>query len=151
MVKLLAENNALSSSVADCDYLANAVDSWVRTTGKSTISYNYAPQADDFGSPVLLWAQILPVRCQWQHPSGVITVCPKSFVQIDQCQFWDKYNPVDPADATPEYFAASLGMRVGGIVQYAVVHQNVSTDFIGGLEDFQVRAIFNHNDAVSFT
>jgi hypothetical protein len=151
MVSMLAENNALSNSTADCDYLRNAVSAWVEATSQPTTDYKISAQGKAYETPVLLWAQVLPVRCDWQQVSGVVTACPVSLLNVSQCQFWAKSSPLDPSIASPEYFANLIGSRVLGIIYYTRLSKNIPVDFGLGVADFQVKVIMDQGDAISIT
>jgi hypothetical protein len=149
LVNLLAENNALSNSLDDCDYLQNAVVSLVHAAAQATVQYKMNTGLGDDEIPLLLWAQMLPVRCDWQLPSGVITACPES--SSSACEFWSAFNPSDPSLASPGYYADLLDARVEGIVEYQSTRSNVSVDFGLGVAEFQVNVIVDNSDAISFT
>ncbi|GKY91659.1 hypothetical protein MPSEU_000137800 [Mayamaea pseudoterrestris] len=151
LVKLLAQNNLLSNSTDECDYLRNAVFSWVESTAQATTDYKIDEQGGTYDIPLLLWAQVLPVRCDWQEASGVITACPESLSKVSQCEFWATFNPLDPSLASSEYFAERLGARVEGIVEYTQVNEDIAVDFGLGTADFQVTAFMEQGDVISFT
>lgn len=71
-VQLLQANNVASNTTDDCEYLFNAVQSWVYSA--MTIQTN-SKVIGDAGDIHLLWAQLLPVRCIWQRNNGVISAC----------------------------------------------------------------------------
>ena len=151
LVKLLAQNNVLSNSTDDCDYLLNAVFSWVEATAQATTEYWINTQEGRYDTPLLLWAQILPVRCSWQLQSGIITVCPDAFANASQCQFWSKMGPLDPSVASREFFAEELGARVEGIQEYTMFNETIPVDFGLGSSDFQVKVFMDQGDAIAFT
>jgi hypothetical protein len=148
-VKLLAENNVISNSTSDCDYFRNAVYAWIKTAGQDATDIEINGEQKVY-IPHLLWAQVLPVRCDWQQPSGVITSCDGvGFSASQQCDFWNMYNPMDPSDASPEYFANVLNMRVRGITEYTDTKLNFEDFSSFGTAPFTVKAIFD--DTISVT
>jgi hypothetical protein len=103
-----------------------------------------------------LWAQLLPVRCDFQRPDGVITICDyQGEIRNDHlnqtCEIW-KNSPNDTNDATPEYYADMLGIRVGGITEYAKSQNGQLTyeNFTVSNETFSVRLIANENHVIAF-
>lgn len=89
LTRVLQANNALAQSKEDCDYLKSAVESW--------LSIAMVPQPESFvqahDDTFVLWAQVLPVRCDWQREDGIITYCDNStlFAQghKEVCALWD--------------------------------------------------------------
>lgn len=68
----LQQMNLAAPTADDCDYLQDAVRSWV-----SQASYQ-ADQASVFQQ--VEWVQLLPIRCEWQeHPRGYI-FCDEAIV-----------------------------------------------------------------------
>jgi len=155
LVELLQANNLASNATADCDYLNNAVQSWLR--GSATERTRYDFYGEDRGVFVL-WAQLLPIRCEWQtqYPfeasDGVITHCRHALENREPCQLWKEYSPSSPEAATPEYFADQMGTRSGGILDIGLTQSALA--FFGGSlanETFSVRVILNENSTLSFT
>jgi hypothetical protein len=98
----------------------------------------------------LLWAQLLPVRCDFQGSDGVITTCADDLSFDSQvCNVWNMA-PEDPSDATSEYYADALGIRVGGITEYSPIYTTPSSSTIAPNTTFTVRALLNENHVVSF-
>lgn len=65
---LLQAMNVQATSVNDCDFLRSVVDSWLiqanaESGGSGSDEFTYTVQ----------WARVLPARCEWQQPNGVIT------------------------------------------------------------------------------
>jgi hypothetical protein len=149
---LLQSNNAIANTTNDCDYLRSSVTAWLLTVvdiQQDTI------QAGDKLS--IQWAQILPVRCEWQIPDGVITNCRQSnFADVfPACSMWNKTQPANPKDATPQYFANVLGRRPGELTEYintktapAFFNYSFDIDEEVGQHEFYVRAIFNESETV---
>ena len=97
----------------------------------------------------VLWAQLLPVRCDFQKNSsfdyGLITYCEgRSDREYDEnlCSVWDGAAPPYPENATDRYFANELGLRKEGI------RSIVDSTGISG-EEYSVEVIFNENTTVS--
>lgn len=151
LVSLLAENNLLANSTGDCDYLRVAVNSWVIATALARTDYTVNVQEGGQDIPVLLWAQVLPVRCDWQDPSGVVTICNEAQSNVDPCTFWAQHTPPNTSLPSPEFFAELLGVRVEGILAYSQMTENVPVDFGIGVSNFQVTAITDQADAISYT
>lgn len=113
LVDLLQANNlaAPTNSTDDCDYLESAVNSWIKMAIK--------PQPASFISTVedtfVLWAQLLPVRCDFQNATGVITFCGND--DHSTCMVWDEYNYDEicnstlDSDCLQNYFASDLHLR----------------------------------------
>lgn len=157
--KLLQANNLAANTTEDCDYLLNAVYSWLAgaTLEVSQEGWHFAYQHDDV---FVLWAQLLPVRCPWQRVdgsvpiSGVITVCPRAvYADYEEiCSFWNSTAPLLPSEATTDYFAAELGTRAGGLLDLSY-SEVAPADFNDGLSDavFSVRVIASENHTLSMT
>lgn len=100
------------------------------------------------------WAQLLPVRCDWQRDDGVITYCADTSNNITHqfCRHWKETLPTSPEDATTEHFARQLGVRTLGIVEI-VMSQTSPADFTNdtATADFYVRAIVNETHTVALT
>jgi hypothetical protein len=111
-VDLLYANNVAipGSDDASCAFLNETIFAWILAT--PIIEPNYRT---DTGYSSLLWAQVLPIRCEFQGTDGVITVCPEGFTS-ETCEVWDS-RPENPEEATPEYYAELLDLRVGGVTE----------------------------------
>jgi len=89
LTRVLQANNVQALDTEDCDYLKSAVDSW--------LSIAMVPQPESFvkshEDTFVLWAQVLPVRCDWQREDGIITHCDNSTLfeqgHKDVCELWD--------------------------------------------------------------
>ena len=141
-VHLLRDNNVASNSTEDCEYLFYAVQSWLY--GSAQIHTFYGLIDDEIRDPHLLWAQLLPVRCVWQQSNGVVTTCGslRAFSTIDSiCDYWDDTMTTNP---TKEYFADSLAIRPGGILD--ISSKNFAPSNFAANEstsEFYVRAFYN--------
>jgi hypothetical protein len=151
-VLLLQANNVISNKTEDCAYLFSAVQSWLRS---ATVAHNDFRVIDDPNRMIYLaWAQLLPVRCDWQRSDGVITYCPLGYSVTESplCIYWSVTAVDSIVDATPEYFADNLGVRAGAMVE--IVSQEIA---LAGFEDgantadFYVRAIFNESETIALT
>lgn len=152
-VYLLQENNVLLSkaNASSCDFLEETVKSWLYL-GVSV--QNLVPFYNV--TTFVLWAQLLPARCDFQRADGVITICD---VQREifsgslnrTCEIWRSL-PNDTNDATPEYYADMLDIRVGGITEYAEEQNGLLTYANGTIsnETFSVRLLANENHVIAF-
>lgn len=116
---LLEANNivALGGST-DCDYLENAIESWL----SMAIIPQPPAEVPNVEPTFVLWAQVLPVRCPFQNATGVITSCGGKLAKFRQtypttCDIWENKAPPTPDMASDEYFAAALNLRPGGIIR----------------------------------
>jgi hypothetical protein len=147
LVQLLHANNIAANSSGDCDYLRLFVDSWL-LTAEST-----HPESNLLNSNIyLLWARITPVRCDFQDPTGVITVCNSiASLQLDSCNLWARAAASDVSsnmDNITDYFAEELGVRVGGILEIVACDpSDIDPDACA----FETTVIFNDNFTVTFT
>lgn len=139
------------ANVTSCDFLEDTINAWL---GLGANVQNRVPHYNV--TQFVLWAQLLPKRCDFQRPDGVITVCDESRNSFPNasCDIWN--GGLDPNDATPAYFANSLGIRVGGISDYAVAQSETLTIALDGNfssypnETFSVRLLVNENHAIAF-
>jgi hypothetical protein len=141
MVDLLQAQNlaAPSSSEEDCSYLKTSVQSWLRMATTPQPASRFANVEDTF----VLWAQVLPVRCDFQRADGVITFCSYQGDAIvarsaSACAVWDDNSPPTPEDATEDYFAQELSLRSEGIRQ--ISRQN---------DTYTTSVIYNYNPSVA--
>ena len=141
-VYLLQDNNVASNSTDDCDYLFNAVQSWLYSSAIIQTYYGLIDKGEQDAH--LLWAQVLPVRCSWQQDNGVITTCgsTRTVTTIDPiCIYWENTNTNYPSK---EYFAESLATRPGEILDIALQNFVPSNFAINGtMSEFYVRAFYN--------
>jgi len=150
---LLQANNLASNTTDDCEYLESAINAWFKSSDVARPKLSYV---DDEGGVYVQWAQVLPVRCDFQNSDGVITFCDEfDAAGSDRvtCDFWaGPQQPELPIYATPEYFAAQLGVRVGGLNEI-VFQETAPADFGDGnaTADFYVRIIFNEAHVIAFT
>jgi hypothetical protein len=153
-VLLLQANNLVANSTEpdDCAYLYNAMRAWLRGTSGEENDYSVLGSKRDLDT-YILWAQMLPVRCDWQRPDGVITECAWTWLSgmILPCSFWNR-TIVSPADATPDYFADVLGVRVGGILEYQL---NTTAPLLDrGLvsnQSYFVKVIVDETDTLTYS
>lgn len=143
-MELLLRNNVLSASTDDCAYLQQSAYSWLRGMVNSTTNPRFRNKPYDF--LYVVWAQILPVRCGWQLPNGVITVCPEG---EDLCSIWAELQAQDEVDRG--YLAGILKVRPGELVDVQHIgYANATFNGIIAETTFSVRAIFNESTSVSF-
>lgn len=160
LVMLLQENNIAANTTGDldCAYLKNAVQSWLRGSSAEHSSFDiYSASRND--DVFVLWAQLLPVRCAWQseypyrEEDGVITHCRLQLLRnYEPCKVWRATSPETPEEATAEYFADTMGIRVGGIRDMELRNYSIPAIFNGSLsnETFHVRVIYDENSTLSF-
>jgi hypothetical protein len=168
LVELLQANNLAAPAQDDCDYLESAVKSWINVAVRPQPASLVSSHEDTF----VLWAQLLPVRCDFQKPDGVITFCEgnDSLLNSDEeaCIVWDAHAPdLSELNATcwgepssekcleedlEEYFANALNIRVGGIrsirprAGYLVPYSDLAE-----FTDYDVTVVYNENPTVSLT
>ena len=147
LTDLLQGNNVIapSDSEEDCDYLLTAVTSWLKTSADS--HHPFLAKVGSDGENHVLWAQLLPVRCDWQRRDGVITFCPESFGEDGPCSFWNETRPANPRLATRSYYADVLGVRTGEIVLFERWDAANSSQVDTG-KAFYVKTIFNESHSV---
>ena len=111
---LEAQNLVSTTGYTDCEYLEEAIDSWLNMAIVDQLEFG-----PDEETPYVLWAQVLPVRCPFQHRTGVITSCSgkqsrfRDYPEYNQaCNVWDQAKP--PLDFTGndilQYFAQELNL-----------------------------------------
>ena len=152
-VDLLQANNVmvLENSAADCDFFEATLTSWLNAAAVvlSTSNTNDA---------YILWAQVLPKRCEFQRDDGVITYCSKEVATVlEPCNTWAAA-PANTEDATPQYFADRFGIRVGAITEYKesttkswidLSKGNVSVEMANF--NFSVNVFINQNETVLYS
>jgi hypothetical protein len=145
---------ANTSSAEDCAYLRNAVDSWLFAVAQQPVTYDLIKNQQE--NVFLTWAQILPVRCDWQQANGLITYCPSNntdLQELDSCPFWNSIFPtVSTQQPSRDFLADELSVREGGIVlveKIATGRANFGTGDID--ETFYVGAVWNDNQQISLT
>lgn len=145
LADLLHGNNVEASSERDCAYLQEFVRSWMLT------AESVQPDARFLGTNVfLLWARILPIRCDFQGDYGVVTMCGDSgnAQRAEACRLWGEtsgdLNNLDFGNLT-YYFADKMGVRVGGIQEINRCYPD-DTNCL-----FETQVLFNDNFTVSFT
>jgi hypothetical protein len=142
LVRLLQANN-IAARDDDCEYLRLAVDSWVNLAVVPQPSSLVSTAEDTF----VLWAQLLPKRCDFQREDGVITSCVGKFNDSspEACKVWDDdYLLEYPSEATEEYFASELDLRVGGIQKRFLME-----GYEGNYTKYNVTVVYNENPTVS--
>ncbi|KAL7581050.1 hypothetical protein ACA910_005853 [Epithemia clementina (nom. ined.)] len=139
MIDLLAANNVAANTTDQCDYLYNAVVSWLGSNTREASDQRKIMGAE-ISSPVI-WAQLLPVRCGWQRSDGVITDCSLYGMSnsTGACVTW-AVGPTNPDDATRDYFADTLGLRVGELQEH---ESSQESDFqsVGNETMYSVKSI----------
>ena len=149
LVDLLQAHNlaAPSNSEDDCAYLENSIQSWLRLAAVPQPESMFENVQDTY----ILWAQLLPVRCDFQRDDGVITFCEGQSdatswesVAPATCEVWDDLAPLSAQEASPDYFAGALSLRWEGI---RVVSNESLID--GSTEQYQANVLYNYNPSVS--
>ena len=154
LAEMLQQNNIEAGPVGaeDCDYLKNAVASWLNT---ASLEHRTGPSLQF--EPFVLWAAIEPSRCGF----SVITNCDytDAFIDTRACQVWTNLTATSE-DVTSTFFANELNLRVGGIKEYKrpqrgpldFVNRNRNSNLLNGEgSDFAVRVFINHNPSVANT
>ena len=148
MVDLLLANNLVANTTDECDYLQTAVTSWLAGVSRAPSHQRYilGGEADSH----VVWARLLPVRCPWQRSDGVITDCSYLAVGNDEtCAIWAE-GPEDANDASPEYFAKTLELRVGELQEY---EESALSDFgvVGNQTVYYVESINDLSHTITST
>lgn len=135
LTDMLQGNNLVASSASSyygCEYLGNATVAWLQSMA-----------LDGTDTLYLLWAQILPVRCNFQGEDGVVTaeICrnkasfeSSSDAMHNLCSVW-------VSGSSPTSFASKLDIRPGEILSV-----NLSDAFLG--TSFVVNTMFNEASTV---
>lgn len=163
LTKLLqAENLASTTGLYDCNYLEEAIDSWLNL---AIVDQREDHEGDTNETPYVLWARVLPVRCPFQDKRGVITSCQGKQKRFRTCGECAQYEPTcdlwDSSDPIPdvgygntteirEYFAKELNLRGDGIFVY---QQPTTKDrfALDAMDPFQVTVVFNQNPTIEQT
>lgn len=156
-VALLQANNLIANTTDDCDFLFNAVSAWLRSMAEVYTAYRFYESTAE--NMFVLWAQVLPVRCDWQLEDGIITQCGPGYETRLTCQRWQTTwpNGSDPSTATSSYFAEQLGLRIGGVTEFEEIQYSSASFGFGSqsapnqsLTAFEVKAIFNEGHTIAF-
>jgi hypothetical protein len=155
MTKLLLATNmaANTSTLESCAFLRSSVNSWLLAASQQPTLYNLLDEQQE--NVYLTWAQLLPVRCSWQQPNGLITTCRDNpaLQDLASCSFWNStFSIVNESQPSREYLASELSVREGGIS----LSQNVGTgpaNFGTGNMSavFYVSAAWNNNQKIALT
>jgi hypothetical protein len=138
-VELLQANNI--AALGDCAYLESAISSWVNIAAVPQPASPLPKLQDTY----VLWAQLLPIRCDFQRDDGVLTYCdgdPSRPNGVYPCEVWDDYAPASPSEATVEYFAEVLYIRSDGV-------REIERNGTGKFPEYSVVVIYNENPTVS--
>jgi hypothetical protein len=154
MVKLLQVNNAManSDSQQDCAYLENASTSWLRS-----VVFVQRDHVEDVPELHLLWAQVLPARCDFQGSEGIITSqsCVAAFSSGDTldsrlqevCKVWETGDD-SASSQDPAAFASQLQLREGSIVKHS--YTQIVQGKNGTQVEYSVSALFNESRTVRY-
>lgn len=139
---LLQANNklvpAINPNATECSYLSESVASWLKSGARDTTRINLQQKTDVW----IIWAQLLPVRCNFSDPNGVITRCPDGWENSeieDVCKVWD----FGTNSTTPSDFGDKFGYREGAIDTV------ILKETIDG-EDFSVTVMVNYTNSIGF-
>jgi len=137
-----------NNSDTSCAFLQDSFESWLAA---AAVVLSPATEGTYYSEGAyILWAQVLPVRCNFQSDDGVISSCDKyTDVVVGACAIWN----AAPSNATPNFFADLLDIPVGAISEYT--KSTTLTWFNGSQEvtnaTFSVKVLVNQNQAVMFT
>lgn len=164
LTRVLQANNAQAMEMDDCDFLKSAVDSWLNMA--------MVPQPESFGKAhedtFVIWAQVLPVRCDWQREDGIITYCDDStnFMQghKEVCDLWEDtlqwgmisdsqegWGLEGKVDAVRSHLAEELNLRMPAI-QWKCFQgaESAPCSAVSSSESqFNVTVFYNNNPTVS--
>jgi hypothetical protein len=152
MVDLLQANNVAAPTWSDddCAYLESSVQSWLQMAAVPQPASMFENTEDTY----VLWAQLLPVRCDFQREDGVITFCDGQAVEdylgsdiANTCVVWDEYSPSTADEATSDYFAQQLSLRSEGIRQ--VFRDTKVHDAAPYVLAFEITVVYNYNPTIS--
>jgi len=150
---LLQANNLASNTTEDCDYLYNAVEAWFKSS--TVVRPNFNSGDEDEELIFVQWAQLLPVRCDWQREDGVITSCSSTGISPSNgnaaCDYWSTI-PRMSYEATVAYLENTLDLKRGGLTEVEF-EETGPADFNDGNSAavFLVRALFDESHAIAFT
>jgi len=155
MVKLLNSNNAIapSNSSKHCAYLEHTMRSFLDASAFGVKDFFFENKTNSLSASYMLWLQILPVRCPFQGPDGVITasICRLDFNKsslahydaIDQnlCPVWSQGNE----NSTRHDLGKQIGVHPANIVEYRASR----TMFVNSaVVDYSVTAMINESHTV---
>lgn len=147
-VNFLHASNVRSSSVDDCDYLFSAVQGYIRSSVFANTEFG---DDDTIESLQLLWARLLPVRCDWQQENGVITSCDVQYNRrVEACEIWKAAKPAQ-GEESRQHFARALGLRPGSIVEFERSTTSVADFSSTGEATYSFHAYINQTHMVSYT
>eukprot|EP00980_Cylindrotheca_fusiformis_P021686 scaffold8529_cov137-Cylindrotheca_fusiformis.AAC.16 len=164
LTRLLQANNIQANTVEnECDYLESVVDSWLNVAVLPQPSSFASYQEDLF----VLWAQLLPKRCDWQRNDGIITVCSEDRllsekyrhtcdqwmdlvdldVQLDSTALRDGYGPIN-IEMAHDLNIRPAGTRIVCVMGDELVPCSRSRDDVL-LSNFNVTVVYNDNPTIS--
>jgi hypothetical protein len=146
--------NMAANATDDCEFLQQAVSSWLSSV--AIVSDDYVKIGDYklVEDVYVLWAEIRPVRCDWQRNDGVITNCDLFDVEMPgialACDFWNSSMRDSSNGVTNNYLANQIGIRTGAALDLEKSTWSISA-FDGSIEEnmFYVRSVFNECHSVS--
>eukprot|EP00531_Pseudo-nitzschia_arenysensis_P017663 CAMPEP_0116121408 /NCGR_PEP_ID=MMETSP0329-20121206/3682_1 /TAXON_ID=697910 /ORGANISM="Pseudo-nitzschia arenysensis, Strain B593" /LENGTH=1270 /DNA_ID=CAMNT_0003615221 /DNA_START=74 /DNA_END=3886 /DNA_ORIENTATION=+ len=157
LTKLLqAENIVSTTGLYDCNYLEEAIDSWLNMAIADQLEFEDNENGE---TPYVLWARVLPVRCPFQDPKGVITSCSGAQSRFrtnraywQTCDLWESVDPVPnvgygSTTSIREYFARELNLRGDGVM--VIQEPSIEDAFsYNALDSFAVTVVFDHNPTI---
>lgn len=149
----------------ECDYLKSVVDSWLNVAVVPQPTSFVPSQEDTF----VLWAQLLPIRCDWQRDDGVITFCSDDSPLIESyghtCDNWmdlidlgmhsvehiDTSSCDDISGPIKMELANELNIRPSGIKSTCLMGVEMVPCYQDGMvpSNFNVTVFYNHNPTIS--
>jgi hypothetical protein len=166
LVHLLQANNMQANATDnECDYLKSVVDSWLNVAVVPQPTSFVPSQEDTF----VLWAQLLPIRCDWQRDDGVITFCSDDSPLIESyghtCDNWmdlidlgmhsvehiDTSSCDDISGPIKMELANELNIRPSGIKSTCLMGVEMVPCYQDGMvpSNFNVTVFYNHNPTIS--
>lgn len=151
MVRQLQGTNLISNTVNNetCSFLEQSIESWMVGVWGGT------PRVDE-GDVYVLWLQVLPVRCEFQEPDGVVTAsyCDSMDMESsgndDDDTFCEVWRDTDATTSIDE-LAEKAGVRTGVVTvsnefeTWPIIFPENGTT---SETVFNVTAIFNQNFTV---
>lgn len=167
LVHLLQANNIHANATEnECDFLKSVVDSWVNVAVVPQRT-SFVPSQEDM---FVLWARLLPKRCDWQRDDGVITFCSNDSPLLEShrhiCGNWlelidlgieldaeESSSSDDPHGLIKMELARDLNIRPSGIRSACAAGVELDPCF-NVLDDtsaanFNVTVFYNHNPTIS--
>ena len=147
--------NLAANSTDDCAFLQQATMAWLSSFAIVSDNYVKTGSYEHMEDIYVLWAEVRPVRCDWQRSDGVITNCDYLYAGempglTVACDFWRSVTRDSPDDISDNFLAKQIGIRTGEALDLDKSSRSLS-GFDGSVEEttFYVRSVFNESHAVS--